>query len=593
MKERNDPAQTPESAEETTGARKDAADSAAGAAEDAVSEATQETKPFSVIPEEEPKATPHFRVRKRQADGTWKNRPVHVTDAAQQPKSFPKREKVVTLEEPERLRTKPVPSRRSRRLRRGVAAAVAAVVLIAVVSFSIYMYRYPSIFPGVHAGEYSLKGMSQAQAEKYLSGEGTDDMRSHDITVEAEGQEFTLHVGDVADTVDSADSAKAAYRVGREGGYFHRAGEILTAMFGGQNVPMGIQVDSKALSRFVNDVYEKVEYDPTQPSWKVDKKAKKLIVDTGKQGLSFDRDTVKQALKEQIETMDYDAYTVETYATDQDKPDAAKIAKDVNCKPQNAKADPETGEVVDSVTGVEVSEDAIAKTIGNAKKQTYEIPVKLTKAEMSAKALKKVLFRDVLAQTTTMYNSGDAGRTTNVSLTAQACDGTILNPGDEFSYNDTVGERTPERGYQTATIFVAGESVEDYGGGACQSSSTIYMAVLRADLKVTERRNHQFQISYTPISQDATVAWGSQDFKFVNSTKYPIKISMDMGGGSLTCTIYGTKTDDKEVSLYSESYTSGDYKYATLYKTVTVNGKSETKVENESAYLLKEKSSDQ
>lgn len=592
MKERNDPAQTPEGAEEQENARSNAADSAAGAAEDAASEATQETKPFSVIPDDEPQATPHFRVRKREADGTWRVRPVHVTEAADEPQSFPKREKV-TWEEPERLRTKPVPSRRTQRMRRGVMAAVAAVVLIAIASFSIYMYRYPSIFPGVHAGDYSLKGMSQAQAEKYLAGEGLDDMKSHSITVTAEGQEFTLDIGDVANEVDSADSAKAAYNVGREGGYFHRAGEILTAMFGGQDVPLGIQLDEKALSRFVNSVYEEIEIDPTQPSWKVDKKAEKLIVDTGKQGLSFDRDTVKTALAQQIEDMNYDTYEVATYATDQDKPDAAKIAKDVNCKPQNAKADPETGKVVDSVTGVEVSEDAIAKTIGDAKKQTYEIPVKLTKADLSAKELEKVLFRDVLAQTTTMYNSGDTGRTTNVSLTAQACDGTILNPGDEFSYNDIVGERTPERGYQTATIFVAGESVEDYGGGACQSSSTIYMAVLRADLEVTERRNHQFQISYTPISQDATVAWGSQDFKFVNSTDYPIKISMDMGGGSLTCTIYGTKTDDKEVSLYSESYTSGDYKYATLYKTVTVNGKSETKVENESAYLLKQKSSDQ
>ena len=114
------------------------------------------------------------------------------------------------------------------------------------------------------------------------------------------------------------------------------------------------------------------------------------------------------------------------------------------------------------------------------------------------------------------------------------------------------------------------------------------MAVLRADLEVTERRNHQFQITYTPISQDATVAWGSQDFKFVNDTDYPIKIDMSMGDGAMTCTIYGTKTDDKTVELSSTSYVSGNYRYATLYKTVTVNGESETHVENESSYRLGE-----
>jgi vancomycin resistance protein YoaR len=84
------------------------------------------------------------------------------------------------------------------------------------------------------------------------------------------------------------------------------------------------------------------------------------------------------------------------------------------------------------------------------------------------------------------------------------------------------------------------------------------------------------------------VAWGSQDFKFVNDTDYPIKVTMDMGGGALTCTIYGTKTDDKTVSLSATSSVSGDYRYATLYKTVTVNGESETYVENTSAYLLSE-----
>lgn len=580
MRERKDSTQTPESAEENVNSRRKVAD-----------DVGQDTKTFSTIPSDEPKATPRFRVRKRMADGTWRERPVRVTEAATKPQSFPKQKKM-TLEEPERLRTKPVRSRRSRRMRRGVMMAVAAVFLLAIVSFSVYIYRYPSIFPGVRAGEYSLEGMSEEEAEKYLAGEGKSDVQSHDITVKAEGQEFTLHVGDVADAIDSTESAQTAYRVGREGSYFHRAGEVLTAMFGGQNVPLGITMDETALSRFVNEIYETIGYDPTQPSWKVDREAKQLIVDTGKQGLDFDRDAVKQALTEQIESMDYDAYTIETYVTDQEKPDAAKIAKDVNCEPENAKVNKKTGEIMDPVAGVEVEEETIAKTIGNAKKQTYKIPVKLTEAEVSAKELKKVLFRDVLAQTTTMYNSNDSGRTTNVSLTAKACNGTILNPGEEFSYNDTVGERTPERGYQKATIFVAGESVEDYGGGACQSSSTIYMAVLRADLKVTERRNHQFQISYTPIAQDATVAWGSQDFKFVNNTDYPIKLSMKMSGGSLTCTIYGTKTDDKEVSLYSESSTSGNYKYATLYKTVTVNGKTETTVENKSTYLLKEKSSD-
>ncbi len=586
MREHNDPGVVSEHANEDATSAENKEHAAAEAAEGAVSETEQETRGFPIVSGDEPKLTPGFRVRKRRADGSWSNHPVRVTDTEQQ------------AEEPRKLRRetpvepRPEPPRFGKMMpiRRGIVAAVAAVVVAAVGIFSIYVYRYPSVFPGVRvASSFSLSGLSQEEAQAYIAGDCKEDLLENTITVTAEGREFILSVSDVAHEVDSEASAEAAYRVGREGGYFQRMGEVLTAMFGGQNVPLDVTLDENSLSDFVDDVYGEIHYDPTQPSWEVNKKDATLVVDTGKPGLDFDKDTVFQALSERITNINFDGYEIETYSLPQDKPDAAKIAKDVNCEPENAKADTETGEVVDAVTGVEVSEKAIADAIGDGTEQTYTIPVKLTKAELSGSDLEKVLFRDVLAQTTTMYNSGDSGRTTNVSLTAQACDGTILNPGDEFSYNTIVGERTPERGYQKATIFVSGESVEDYGGGACQSSSTIYMAVLRADLKVTERRSHQFQISYTPISQDATVAWGSQDFKFVNDTDYPIKLTMDMGGGSLTCTIYGTKTADKEVSLYSESYTSGEYKYATLYKTVTVNGETKTTVENTSAYRLQEK----
>ena len=387
--------------------------------------------------------------------------------------------------------------------------------------------------------------------------------------------------------MDGAATAEAAYRIGREGNYFQRVGAVVAALFGQNDIDAVIKTDDKALQKFVKDVHSKVQYDPVQPSFKIDKTNAVMTIDTGKTGLDFNQKTMRRELKEQISGMCFDPYEIETYVLNQQKPDAEQMAKDASCEAENAKVDPETGEIINSVHGVKVTAKAISDAVGDASKQTYTVPVEITKPSLTAKQLEKVLFRDVLAQTTTYY-SGGYSRTTNVRLTAEACDNTILNPGDEFSYNGIVGERTPERGYQTATIFVDGKSVEDYGGGACQSSSTIYMAVLRADLEVTERRNHQFQITYTPISQDATVAWGSQDFKFVNDTDYPIKIDMSMGDGALTCTIYGTKTDDKTVELSSTSYVSGNYRYATLYKTVTVNGESETYVENESSYRLGE-----
>lgn len=524
---------------------------------------------------------PAFQISKRQGDGSWEPQSVWISCAE------------ASDEEPEEEESQPIPenkpvSDRTRRIRQIVAGAVAAVVVLTVGGLSLYTYQYPNIFHGVKlASEFSLSGMTEEQAAQYIESDCGSSILNHDITVTGDGKEFTLHVADVAEQVDGAATAEAAYRIGREGNYFQRVGAVVAALFGQNNIDAVIKTDDKALQKFVKGVHGKVQYDPVQPSFKIDKTNAVMTIDTGKTGLDFNQKTMRRELKEQISGMSFDPYEIETYVLNQQKPNAEKMAKDASCEAENAKVDTETGEILHSVHGVKVTAKAISDAVGDASKQTYTVPVEITKPELTAKQLEKVLFRDVLAQTTTYY-SGGYSRTTNVRLTAEACDNTILNPGDEFSYNGIVGERTPERGYQTATIFVDGKSVEDYGGGACQSSSTIYMAVLRADLEVTERRNHQFQITYTPISQDATVAWGSQDFKFVNDTDYPIKIDMSMGDGALTCTIYGTKTDDKTVELSSTSYVSGNYRYATLYKTVTVNGESETHVENESSYRLGE-----
>ena len=483
-----------------------------------------------------------------------------------------------------------------RRMLRNRCIAAAAVGVVAVVGgFSAFVYGYGGIFPGVHvADEYKLSGMTQTEAQAYIAEDVQNGIFDKEITLTGKDlgadtdKEYTIRVADVAATIDSESSAQQAYLIGREGNYFQRVGTVLNSMFSGWEVSLNATVQDGAIAAEVAEIAADLNYDPVQPSWEVNKETAELTVDTGKEGLGFDADKVVSDLTAKVQAVDLEGYTIETYAVDQDKPDAAAIAADVNCDPQNATVDKSDGvTVIEAVTGVAVEESAIASAIGDAAEQTYTVPVELTEAKVKKADLEPVLFRDVLGSATTYYNSGQTSRTTNVRLSARACDGVILNPGEEFSYNDVVGERTAARGYRSAIIFQEGEEVEGLGGGVCQPSSTIYMATLRADLEVSERYNHQFQVSYTPVSQDAAVAWGSKDYKFINNTDYPVKLDVSVGGGALTVRIIGTKTVDKDISLYARTYVSGKYKHATLYKTVTINGESTTNKENTSAYLLR------
>ena len=195
--------------------------------------------------------------------------------------------------------------------------------------------------------------------------------------------------------------------------------------------------------------------------------------------------------------------------------------------------------------------------------ETVEIPADIQQPHVTAAELKEVLFRDVLGQCRT-HLSGTSARINNVKLSAAACNGVVLNTGDVFSYNATTGQRTTAKGYQAAPAYVGGETVDEVGGGVCQTSSTIYYACLRANLEITERYAHRYVPAYIDWGMDATVSWGGPDYKFTNNTDYPIKIVATYSGGYLTVKILGTNVDGTYVKMTNEVLSKTNWE--TVYK---------------------------
>lgn len=213
-------------------------------------------------------------------------------------------------------------------------------------------------------------------------------------------------------------------------------------------------------------------------------------------------------------------------------------------------------EISDEVDGAELDrEDAENKLNGfGVGSEDVKIKLIVTPAEVKKEGLQGKLFADVLGKYTTYYNAGNVNRSINVELAAKNINGKVLLPGEEFSYNETVGPRTAERGFKSASVYVGSKVESGMGGGICQTCSTLYPAVLYADLEVVERRNHSLEVNYVPLGMDATVAWGAIDFRFKNSTNYPIKIQSSYGKGVVTVSILGTKEDkNKKVEVVTET----------------------------------------
>ena len=154
----------------------------------------------------------------------------------------------------------------------------------------------------------------------------------------------------------------------------------------------------------------------------------------------------------------------------------------------------------------------------------------------------------------TSYPTSTEERKSNIALAAKSLDNTLIDVGAEFSFNRTVGERTVKRGYKSAKIIVGGEFVDGVGGGVCQVSTTLYNAVLLANLKVIEYHAHSLPVSYVNPSFDAMVNSGSADLKFINDTLNPIIIKARADGTRLTVEIYGEKKDFsvERVSIITE-----------------------------------------
>ena len=155
--------------------------------------------------------------------------------------------------------------------------------------------------------------------------------------------------------------------------------------------------------------------------------------------------------------------------------------------------------------------------------------------------------------TYTTNTTANSKRNTNVKLAAQMLNGTIVQPGAELSFNDTVGERTEAKGYQSAAAYNNGEVVQEIGGGVCQVSTTLYNAVLRAGLQISMRRSHTFEPSYVTPGQDATVSWGGPDFRFVNTSRAAVGIKAHYSNQTVTVSVYGIPVLEEGVTYSLES----------------------------------------
>lgn len=494
-----------------------------------------------------------------------------------------------------------------------VAIKVVLILLaLLLATLCVFTYAYPYIFPGVTVGTIPVGGLTETAASDRIMERSKPLYEDAKVSLTIYETTYDIPVKDVLENVDGAQSADNAFAVGRTGNPLVRMWNVVKALVGQNEAQIAAQVDEEGLAKALEDIASQALTEPVEPTWEIGTDS--VTIFAGKPGVHFDTDAVRQLMDEKIRLMDFEPYEVSTELSETPAIDIDKIAGEVIGDAVSATVNKEDGKtIVPENPGVQFDIEEARTIIGDGSAESYEIPATITPAKVTAEDLKEVLFRDTLAQTSTYLDESNTARTNNVRLAAASINGTILNPGDEFSYNGVVGERTEARGYKPAGAYVNGQVVDEFGGGVCQPSSTLYMAVLRADLEVTERHNHSFTVAYTPLGEDATVDYGNLDFRFKNDTDYPVKILAEQTNGQMIMTIVGTKTTDKRVETRTEvleTYTPQTIEkkdntmkvgqtrvettpitgYSTrTYKVITENGKTTEELANNSNYVKRDK----
>ena len=254
---------------------------------------------------------------------------------------------------------------------------------------------------------------------------------------------------------------------------------------------------------------------------------------------------------------------------------------------ENARYDKETGGILPEKWGASFDAASAQRALTAALPgETVSVPADIREPDITAQELKAVLFRDLLGECTT-HVGGTAARVSNVKLASAAFDGTVLNSGDVFSYNETVGQRTVAKGYKAAPAYVQGETVDEIGGGVCQPSSTLYYACLLSNMEITERYAHRYIPAYITRGMDATVSWGGPDYKFTNNTQYPLKIVAKYDKGYLTVQLWGTKTDDLVVKMTYETLSTTPFEEVEQLDPSLAPGQRQVKVTPYTGYRVK------
>ena len=433
------------------------------------------------------------------------------------------------------------------------AASTAAVLLVGTLLWGSALMRSETIFPHVVVAGVDVGGMTAEQAQEAVETSVMQTYHTSPIEVQLPDQIITFDPEKLGVSLDAEAAISEAMDFGRSKGSLAAVFRYLGS--GDREIPLrsALDMDTAYIQSILTRTAMNVRTSPIHSSMSVNADSTQMEISVGVPGQTLDVDGLYEAVYNAIQNGDFAPVVWDYTEIPCEMVDLDEAHKVLAEQAADAYYDAEKRAIVDAVNGCTFDLEAAKAAMEAAKPGvTVTFDLEQLEPEVTTAKLTYEMFGQKLESRSSKYVNNPK-RTENLRLACEAINGTILGPGDVFSFNEIVGERTAEKGYQPATVY-SGESgsVEDLGGGICQVASTIYYATLYMDLEQVAREPHMFQVYYVPAGMDATIYWDSKlDYKFRNNRKNPIKIQANVDNGSCNITFWGVKENDNYVEMTS------------------------------------------
>ena len=467
-----------------------------------------------------------------------------------------------TKKEREEMEEEIKPKKRGKK----IAILLGIIIILALffsTIFALVNMNNQKMMSGITIKGIDVSGLSKEEAKAKLETIYSEKMGT-EIHLKYNEYESSLNPTLMEVSYDVDKAVEEAYKIGREGNIFINNYQILFTLIGKKDVDVNMTLNEEVTRQSIQDIGVNLPGIVIESSYFIEEDI--LTITRGKEGIAIDEESLLNKVKDNLNDINIQEndITIPVVHKIPEEINIDKIHEEVYKEVQDAYYTKDPFTIYPEVDGVDFDVEAAKALIAAEVKDEYQIQLIITKPKVTVSQIGSEAFPDRLSNFTTRYDASAKDRTTNLVIACQKLNGKVIMPGETFSYNQTLGKRTAAAGYKNAAVYENGQVVDGIGGGICQISSTLYNAVLMANLEIIERRNHQFVTSYLPAGRDATVVYGAIDFKFKNTRQYPIRLSASAKNGIATISIYGIK-EENEYTFSFNTKTIASIPFGTKY----------------------------